>query len=256
MIKCKEQKSFQIQITEKAVLNTLQEIAYKEVLKTETPEKSPKKVNKDAKSWMCQNYYDIRTFGGVLTTGDYNCGQVRGPVQITFSRSIDQIVPSEHTITRMAVTSEKRSQDQDGANQEFGRKHTVPYGLYLCKGFISANFAKDTGFSKEDLKLFFEALENMFDHDRSASKGQMSTQKLIIFEHSSELGEAPAQKLFEKISIKRKNTELPAREFSDYIISFDGQEIKNNNITLTYSVKSDGNCAFSVQEEKEPIWKA
>ena len=165
------------------------------------------------------NYYDIRTFGAVMSTGK-NAGQVRGPIQITFARSVDPIAAAEHSITRMAVTTEKEAERQDGDNRTMGRKSTIPYGLYVANGFISANLAKQTGFDEDDLKLFFDALKNMFDCDRSAARGLMSAQKLIVFKHNSELGNAPANKLFDLVSVKKK-TDAPARQFSDYEVTID-----------------------------------
>ena len=172
------------------------------------------------REWMCNRFYDIRTFGAVLSLKSApNCGQVRGPVQLTFARSIDPIVSLEHSITRMAVATEAEAQKQGGDNRTMGRKFTVPYGLYRAHGFISAPLANQTGFSEEDLELFWEALENMFEHDRSAARGLMGTRKLIVFEHSSKMGNAPVQQLFNAITVKRKDDSKPARDFSDYLVS-------------------------------------
>jgi len=172
---------------------------------------------------MCQNFYDIRTFGAVMSTG-VNCGQVRGPIQITFARSVDQVISSEHSITRMAVTTPKEAEEQSGDNRTMGRKFTIPYGLYRAYGFVSAPLASQTGFSEDDLALFWEALQNMFEHDRSAARGLMSAQRLIVFEHSSPMGNKPAQELFDRIKVERKDkgTE-PARDFSAYTISLNGK---------------------------------
>jgi CRISPR-associated protein Csd2 len=178
-----------------------------------------KEVDK-ARAFLCQNYFDIRTFGAVLSTGA-NAGQVRGPVQFTFARSIDPIVASEHSITRMAVTTQADSDKQSGDNRTMGRKFTVPYGLYLAHGFVSAPLAKQTGFSQSDLDLFWEALQQMFEHDRSAARGLMSTRGLYVFEHDSLMGNSPAHKLFDKISIQRKDTTVAARSFSDYEVRID-----------------------------------
>ena len=169
---------------------------------------------------MCANYYDIRTFGAVLTTGK-NAGQVRGPIQLTFGRSIDPVVALEHTITRMAVTKEDDAEKQGGDNRTMGRKFTIPYGLYISKGFISAHLAAQTGFNEDDLALFWKALKNMFDHDHSAARGMMSTCKLIVFKHSTALGNAPAHQLFDAIRIDRKDTTKPPRAFSDYTVTID-----------------------------------
>ena len=157
----------------------------------------------------------MRTFGAVMSTGK-NAGQVRGPIQLTFSRSIDPIVASEHSITRMAVTTEKESESQKGDNRTMGRKFTVPYGLYLCKGFISANLANQTGFGEEDLTLFWQSLEQMFDHDRSASRGEMSPRGLYIFKHSNELGNASAASLFDRVKVTKKPEVDVARSFDAY----------------------------------------
>lgn len=176
-------------------------------------------VNK-ARAWMCQNFYDIRTFGAVLMVGD-NCGQVRGPVQLNFSRSIDPIVQQEVTITRLTVTREEEAEKE----RTMGRKHIVPYGLYRVEGYISAKLANDptkgTGFSEEDLKLFWEALINMFEHDRSAARGKMAARKLVIFKHGSDLGNAPAHKLFELVKVSKKPEANPPRSFGDYEVTID-----------------------------------
>jgi len=177
-----------------------------------------KKADRDqvkaARGKMCERYYDVRTFGAVMSTGA-NAGQVRGPVQLSFSRSLDPILPLDLSITRMAVTDAK---DADTPNQTMGRKNLIPYGLYRCHGFISAHLAKETGFSDDDLAIFWQALAQMFDHDRSAARGTMAPQKLIVFKHQSALGNAPAHKLFERVSVKRKDGVAAAREFSDYIV--------------------------------------
>lgn len=211
---------YDIFIKEKAVLNS-------EIDKAHDDEDVKKAKDKTAAArlFMCKNYYDIRTFGAVMSTGK-NAGQVRGPIQFTFARSIDPIATAEHSITRMAVATEKEAEKQNGDNRTMGRKATVPYGLYVCHGFISASLAKQTGFSEEDLELFFEALKNMFDVDRSAARGLMSAQKLIVFRHDSVLGNAPANKLFDLVKIK-KNTESAPRSFSDYVVSIDKDSVPN-----------------------------
>lgn len=174
------------------------------------------------REWMCKKYYDIRTFGAVMSLKQApNCGQVRGPIQITFARSIDPIVASEHSITRMAVATEAEAEKQKGDNRTMGRKYTVPYGLYKAQGFISANLALQTGFSEEDLSLFWDALQNMFEHDRSAARGMMSTCKLIVFKHNSVLGNAHAQKLFDLVKVQAKDPSVPARSFDDYNVTID-----------------------------------
>lgn len=212
---------YDIFIKEKAVLNNLIDEAYAdEAVKSKEAKgkKAGDQVNA-ARDFMCRKYYDIRTFGAVMTTGK-NAGQVRGPIQLTFARSADPIVSMEHSITRVAVTTDKEAEKQGGDNRTMGRKATVPYGLYVCHGFISPSLAKQTGFSVEDLQLFWDALKNMFDCDRSASRGLMSAQKLIVFTHESELGNAPANKLFELVQIRKKAEGAP-RSFSDYEISVD-----------------------------------
>jgi len=205
---------YDIFIKEKAVLNTLIDAAHED-----ESVKTAKDKTSAARDVMCKNYYDIRTFGAVMSTGK-NAGQVRGPIQFTFARSIDPIAAAEHSITRMAVATEKEAEKQGGDNRTMGRKATVPYGLYLCHGFISANLAKQTGFTEKDLALFFDALKNMFDVDRSAARGLMSAQKLIVFKHDSVLGNAPANKLFDLIKVEKKTDNAP-RKFSDYTITVD-----------------------------------
>ena len=214
-----ETPPFEIYIKEKAVLNKNNLRAYEALELKHESKKLPKK-EEDARKvtqWMCQNFFDIRTFGAVMST-DVNTGQVRGPVQMNFARSIEPVVSAEHSITRMAVTTEKEAEAQSGDNRTMGRKFTIPYGLYRCHGFISANLAKQTGFSEEDLELFWDSLVNMLDHDRSASRGEMSPCALLVFKHDSALGNAPARKLFELVDVKRKS-EGPARDFSDYEVT-------------------------------------
>ena len=168
-----------------------------------------------ARGAMCQRYFDVRTFGAVMSTGA-NAGQVRGPVQLSFSRSVDAILPLDVSITRMAVTDAKEA---NTPNQTMGRKNLIPYGLYRCHGFISAHLARDTGFNDADLELLWQALTQMFDHDRSASRGTMAPQKLIVFKHESTLGNAPAHKLFERVTVRRKASVEVARDFSDYDVN-------------------------------------
>ena len=170
---------------------------------------------------MCEKFYDVRTFGAVLSTGA-NAGQVRGAVQMTFARSVNPIVSSEHALTVCAARDEEKSYESQVGIQ--GRKATVPYGLYVCHGFISANLANQTGFSEEDLALFWDALKNMFDVDRSASRGLMSAQKLIVFKHDSMLGNAPANKLFDRVTIEKKCNGAP-RQFTDYSITVDDKNL-------------------------------
>jgi len=219
-----EEPPFEIYVKEKAVLNKQNEKAYKAFdLKPES-KKLPKAEEdaKKVKGWMCANFFDVRTFGAVMTT-DVNCGQVRGPVQMTFARSEDPIVTQEHAITRMAVTTEKEAADQQGDNRTMGRKFTVPYGLYRSHGFISAKLAQQTGFSDEDLELFWKALENMFENDRSASRGEMTPRALIVFKHDSEIGNAPAFQLFDSVKIERVIGEkgTSAHGSDDYAVAID-----------------------------------
>ena len=205
---------YDIFIKEKAVLNTLIDKAH-----DDSEVKAAKDKTEAARMFMCKNYYDIRTFGAVMSTGK-NAGQVRGAIQLTFARSVDTIATAEHSITRMAVATEKEAEKQSGDNRTMGRKATVPYGLYVCHGFISANLAKQTGFSEEDLQIFWDALKNMFDVDRSAARGLMSAQKLIVFKHNSPLGNAPANKLFDLVKVEKVCDGAP-RSFSDYTVTID-----------------------------------
>ncbi len=211
-----EQPPFEIYVKEKAVLTTQQKKAY-DALSEEEQEGSTS--IEQARAWMCKNFFDIRTFGAVMSLKEFNCGQVRGPVQFGFARSKDRIFTGEHTITRMAVATEKEAEKQKGDNRTMGRKFTIPYGLYEVHGFISAPLAKQTGFSEEDLELFWKALLNMFDHDRSAARGEMAPQKLIVFKHASALGNAPAQKLFNLVTVEKNCGDKPPRSFADYTVS-------------------------------------
>ena len=174
-----------------------------------------------AKKWMCQNFYDIRTFGAVMGLKEANCGQVRGPVQLTFARSVDPIVAQEHSITRMAVATEAEAEKQSGDNRTMGRKFTVPYGLYIAHGFVSAHLANQTGFNEDDLELLWQSLINMFEHDRSAARGEMATRGLYVFKHEGQLGNAPAYSLFERIQPRLKDGIAISRNFSDYTITVD-----------------------------------
>ena len=214
-------EGFNIYIQEKAVLNLTNEMAYKAFELKPEKKKLPKKVEDAQKvtGWMCSNFYDIRSFGAVMTT-EVNCGQVRGPVQLAFAKSVDPIISQEVTITRMAVTTVAEAEKQQGDNRTMGRKHIVPYGLYVAQGFVSAPLAGKTDFSEEDLELLWNALINMFEHDRSAARGLMSSQKLFVFKHNDKLGNAPAHKLFDLIDIQRRTgSEGPARSFKDYSVT-------------------------------------
>lgn len=223
---------FDIYIKEKGVLERTHRTAYEAIGATDelsdegkdAKKKAKRKGSEDsvrkARDWICHNFFDVRTFGAVMSTG-VNCGQVRGPVQMTFARSIDPIVASEHSITRMAVATEKEAESQEGDNRTMGRKHTVPYGLYRSHGFVSAFLANQTGFGDADLEIVFKALEDMFEHDRSAARGEMATRGLIVFEHDSELGNAHAHSLFDRVKIKRKDGIEVPRAFSDYDLTID-----------------------------------
>jgi CRISPR-associated protein Csd2 len=217
-------KRYEIYVKEKAVLNKQHERAYVAIGRKDMLEGDDKKrkggdgVN-DARAWMCANFFDVRTFGAVMSTG-VNCGQVRGPIQLTFARSLDPIVASEHSITRMAVTTEAEAEKQQGDNRTMGRKFTVPYGLYMAHGFVSSFLAKQTGFSDDDLAVLWDALSTMFEHDRSAARSEMATRGLYVFKHDSELGNAPAHKLFDLIQVKRSNgSDGPPRSFGDYSVT-------------------------------------
>jgi CRISPR-associated protein Csd2 len=212
----KAEKPFDIFIKEKAVLNKLIDESH-EQNEVKSKEKAGDKTDA-ARKWMCANYYDIRTFGAVLSTGK-NAGQVRGPIQLTFGRSIEPVVALEHSITRMAVATEAEAEKQSGDNRTMGRKFTIPYGLYLAHGFISAHLAEQTGFNTDDLQLLWDALKAMFDHDHSAARGMMSTRKLLVYKHNSALGNAPAHKLFDLIKVKRNDESKPARAFTDYSVT-------------------------------------
>jgi len=228
-----KEPGYRIYIKEGISLNKKDKEAYEFLKIGDEKEIKSKKDELDVKirNFMCSNYYDIRTFGAVMTTfvkASLNCGQVRGPVQLGFARSVDRILPQEISITRIAITTEA---DAEKKNNEMGRKYIVPYGLYRCDGYVSANLArKTTGFSEDDLNLLWEALVNMFDTDHSAARGKMATRKLIVFKHDSELGTCPAYKLFEAVSAKRKEGIEVPRNFYDY-------EIKINKETIPSDVE-------------------
>jgi len=210
-------------VKEKAVLNQLIDKAHEQDDVKKYDEKRGERTEA-ARRWMCAKYYDVRGFGAVMSTGK-NAGQVRGPIQLTFARSVEPIVALEHSITRMAVATEAEAEKQSGDNRTMGRKYTVPYGLYRGQGFVSAHLAAQTGFSEEDLDVFWEALENMFEHDHSAARGLMSARRLVIFEHATALGNRPAHELFERVTCERI-TEGPARNFTDYRILLDGNPLE------------------------------
>ncbi len=219
-------------VKEKAVLNNTIDDAYKALgIDLEKDPKDPKDGKKrkekgaaqngevDAgRKKMCETFFDVRTFGAVMSTGA-NAGQVRGPVQLTFARSVAPVVALEHSITRMAVATEEEAEKQKGDNRTMGRKMTIPYGLYRAHGFISPQLAAQTGFSHEDLGLLWEAFGRMFELDRSAARGLMSLRRLIVFEHESALGSAPAHRLFDLINVTRNDCTKPARDFSDFTVA-------------------------------------
>jgi CRISPR-associated protein Csd2 len=248
------EKRFEIYVREKAILNHQNQRAYSAlkldvdlgeqvqedpanaaevVLPADAKKKSAKKEKRkgsaddvgQARNWMCQNFFDVRTFGAVMSTGT-NCGQVRGPVQFTFARSVEPVVALEHTITRMAVTTEGEAEKQDGDNRTMGRKHTVPYGVYVAHGFVSSFLAKQTGFGEDDLELLWQALAQMFEHDRSAARGEMSTRGLYVFKHDCELGNAPSHALFDKLKVAQTNPGEVARSFDAYQVAFDGKALQ------------------------------
>ena len=255
------QDGFHIYVQEGAILNDQHRKAYR-ALRPDDPkvDKDPKLNPKDdaeatkLRDFMCRNFFDVRTFGAVMSTG-VNCGQVKGPVQLTFATSVEPIMPLEISITRMAATNEaekkQKAEGDDSSdrtdNRTMGRKHIVPYGLYVAHGFISAKFSERTGFSESDLDLLFEALCSMFEHDHAAARGQMATRKLIVFKHENPLGNTPAHALFDRVRIgrnvdgefrdiadKRIGNEPPARKFSDYIIEVDETGLGEKGVEVLY----------------------
>ncbi len=213
------QKPFDIYVQEKAVLTDKQGEAYdvEDIKKAEGGNKIAK-----ARDWMCRNFFDIRTFGAVMALKENNCGQVRGPVQMNFARSVEPVVPLEVTITRMAVATAKEAKSQEGDNRTMGKKSILPYGLYKAEGYISAHLAKQTHFTEEDLELLWQALVNMFEHDRSAARGKMAARVLVVFKHDSMLGNAPAHTLLDRLKVERTDSDnKPARAYSDYKVTLD-----------------------------------
>ena len=245
---------FEIYVKHRGILANEQKKAFQSI-KAE-PQTTP---NEQAREWMCKTFYDVRTFGAVMTTGKagkekgegkargrqekqhlWNCGQVRGPVQITFSRSVDPVLTLEHTITRVALTNvgdtgrgtiDSKTGEEVAGSGQMGRKNTIPYGLFKARGFVSPHEAAKTGFSTDDLDLLWQALMNMFEHDRSAARGLMSTRKLFVFEHESSLGNAPAHKLFDLVQVKRKDDTRTPRRFDDYEVTIDQNKLPKG-ITL------------------------
>jgi CRISPR-associated protein Csd2 len=219
---------YAIYMQEKAILNQQHQKSWEALGIPPDVKDGFKKLPKDeAKAreltaWMCGNFFDVRTFGAVMTTG-VNSGQVRGPVQLAFATSVEPVLPLEISITRVAVTTEKEAEAQSGDNRTMGRKHILPYGLYRAHGFVSAKLAERTGFSEDDLQLLWRALTNLFEHDRSAARGEMAARKLIVFEHEHPMGNAPAHVLFDKVKVTRREggSETPARSFTDYSVEID-----------------------------------
>lgn len=225
-----EQEGYKIYIKENIPLNRSDNLAYEylgiDEKKAKDLKKNDPEADKKIRDFMCTNFFDIRTFGAVMTTfvkASLNCGQVRGPVQLGFARSVDPIVSQEVTITRVAITTEK---DAGNKSTEMGRKNIVPYGLYRVEGYISANLArKVTGFTEDDLDLLWDAIINMFEHDHSAARGKMSVRELIVFKHSKELGDCPAYKLFDAVEVKRKEDVVYPRKYKDYELTIHEERI-------------------------------
>lgn len=223
-----DEAGYQIYVRERGILTNEQKKAY-----VDLEEGGIEKPTIDqARQWMCKNFFDVRTFGAVMSLKEFNCGQVRGPVQFNFSRSIDPVTPIELSITRMAVATQKEADAQKGDNRTIGKKHIIYYGLYRMEGYISAHLAAKTGFTEDDLELLWNSLMNMWDHDHSAARGKMNARKLIVFEHKDKLGNAPAHKLFDLIDVKRKEQNgAPARAFKDYDVTIDRDNLPSG-VTL------------------------
>ena len=225
-----DETGYRIYIKDGVPLNRSDNEAYAALDVDEKTIKEAKKkdpgIDTKLRDWMCKNFFDVRTFGAVMTTfvkSALNCGQVRGPVQLGFARSVDPVLPQEVTITRVAITTEA---DAEKKGTEMGRKYIIPYGLYRCEGYVSANLArKVTGFSEEDLQLLWQAILNMFEHDRSAARGKMAVRELIIFKHDSELGNAPAYKLFDAVHAEKKPDVSSPRSYGDYAVTVDEQAL-------------------------------
>jgi CRISPR-associated protein Csd2 len=228
-------QGYDIYVKEKSVLNNQNKKAYDALGIKPIDKRLPKEEEKARAitDWMCANFFDIRAFGAVMTTA-VNSGQVRGPVQLAFAKSEDPIIPLEISITRMAVTTEKEAEDQQGDNRTMGRKHIVPYGLYRVHGFISAKLADKTGFSDGDLEKFWKALQMMFEHDHSAARGEMNARKLIVFKHNDALGNMPSHILFDRVTIERVKGEkgTPASSFDDYNIKIDKAGLEEKGVAV------------------------
>ena len=220
---------YDIYVKERAILNQQHQRAYDALgLKVDGKGAAQQENADKARDWMCQTFFDVRMFGAVMSMG-VNAGQVRGPVQLTFGRSVSPIVALEQSITRMAVTTEKEAEKQEGGNRTMGRKELVPYGLYVAHGFVNPFLAAQTGFSAEDLALLRTALCQMFEHDRSGARGEMATRALVVFEHATPLGNAPAHRLFERVQIRLKDESRPPRKYEDY-------EVKVNDTDLPQGI--------------------
>jgi CRISPR-associated protein Csd2 len=234
-----DRQQFKIYVQNRGIaLNDLHQRAYNELKLKSTGSKQKREDVEKVKEWMCQNFYDIRTFGAVMTTG-VNCGQVRGPVQMTFARSVDPVVPLDLSITRVAATRPEDAEvvegeegESVGKTTEMGRKALVPYGLYQAYGFVNPHFGKQTGFSVEDLSIFWEALEYMWDLDHSSSRGLIACRGLYVFSHTTAIGNAPAHALFERITIHSQDGVEVPRKFADYRVSVDEQGLPEG-VTLT-----------------------
>lgn len=227
------QKGYDIFVLSGSSLELRQQLAYKNLegqVEWKGKDTSKGDIEKAAQ-WMCGNFFDVRAFGAVMSTKEFNCGQVRGPVQLTFARSIDRVLSTEHTITRVAYTKEEKRESSSGST-EIGRKHTVAYGLYLAHGYINPVFASKTGFSDDDLALLWKALVNLFELDRSAARGTMAARGLHIFKHDSKLGNAPAQRLFESIRVQKKDGVESPRSFADYTVTIPDASSLPQGITL------------------------
>jgi len=225
-LKEQEKPPFEIYVKEKAVLNLQHKRAYEAVGEKPEKRKMPKDKQKalEITAWMCHNFFDIRAFGAVMST-EVNCGQVRGPIQFGFARSVDAVVSAEHALTRCAVTTEAEAKEQQGDNRTMGRKFTIPYGLYRVHAYVSPHLAEETGFDDKDLAMFKEALNMMFEHDRSAARCNMVPRRCIAFRHQNKLGNTRSDELFDCVSVKLRpecqRQELPPRCFNDYEVSLD-----------------------------------
>lgn len=244
-----DQQGYDIYVREKAILNHQHERAYKALgIPLLDEAKGKRKGSGDqverAKAWMCRNFFDVRTFGAVMTTG-VNCGQVRGAIQLTFGRSADPVVAAEHSITRMAVTTLEEAKKQEGDNRTMGRKFTIPYGLYRTHGFVNAPLAAQTGFDTADLELLWQALEGMFEQDRSAARGEMTPRGLLLFRHETPMGNAPAHVLFDRVEIvaspERVASKRPPRSFADYQVLLDGKPLETQiKVGKSMAITEDG----------------